>query len=67
MHFGRPTVRDAIVLVLTDGDEVETPVQQRANTLLSGTVKTVGPVLRDVDFTATLSLLREMHRHAVAS
>ncbi|MFW6091231.1 MAG: hypothetical protein ACODAF_05100 [Actinomycetota bacterium] len=53
--------------MLTDGDEVETPVQQRANTLLSGTVKTVGPVLRDVDFTATLSLLREMHRHAVAS
>lgn len=67
MAFGRATVRDAIVLKLTDGTEIETPVQQRARMFAFGPSKDIGPVLTVREFAATLSLLREMHREAVAS
>lgn len=67
MVLGRTTVRDAIVLKLTDGTELETPVQQRARVLALGHRKNIGPVLTAAEFAATLAFLREMHREAVAS
>jgi hypothetical protein len=53
------TVRDAIVLKLIDGTEVETPIQ-RANWLAAGARKNMGPVYESEEFDAILSRLRGM-------
>jgi hypothetical protein len=61
------TVRDAIFLKLTDGNDVETPVQRRTGWFAAGAPSNIGPVLGAADFDATLSFLREMRDQVTAT
>ncbi|NUO57761.1 MAG: hypothetical protein HOV78_13905 [Hamadaea sp.] len=54
---GLATVREAIVVRLVDGTEVETPVQRQADRVV-GPRKTVGPVLTDEQFADTVAFLQ---------